>query len=623
MLALLLFLAPLQALRVPGPLSPRNANYRLQATLDPTQKLVSGHVHITWRNDAAVPATELVLHLYMNAFRNNRSTFMKESHGRHRGNASEGAHRWGAIDVDKLLVDGRPATMTVDDTLGTIALERPIAPGATVEIDADFTTRLPRIFAHTGWADDFFAIAQWYPKMAVFDQHWGKWRANQLHLNSEFFADFGDYDVTVDVPANFLVGASGVEGARIEKNGRASIAFHAEDVTDFAWFASPKFQEQLDSWDGIRLRLLGWPGIDGARQFAAVKTTLAELARRYGPYPYSQITIIGAPLGGAEGAGGMEYPTLFTTLSFPVPRSLHIDEWVTIHELSHQYTQGMLSSDEAEEAWLDEGFTEAMTDWGMSRLFGREASLYEFPGHRLAYDEAERLGYRLLADRDPPATPSWAFLDNASYSINSYSKIDLTLRTVEKLIGADKLEAGMRHYYEKARFTHPRREDFLRLFAEGSGADVSGFFHATLETTDRLDYQVLSVTAELIGKPAGLITTDGHEVEVSPSPDPQAPWRSEVVIHRKGEMVLPPEVRVVFDDGSERRERWDDDGSRRWHRYTYETPKPVRYAEINRVPLDVSRLNDGKLRKPDGGPRRRILGRLQRALSLALAWVGF
>jgi hypothetical protein len=612
MLALLLFFAPVTALRVPGPLSPRNANYQIEASLDAATKTVSGHERITWRNTAAVPANELVLHLYMNAFRNDRSTFFRESGGRHRGN-DFAKHGWGAVDVKRILVAGREAPLTVDDTLGTVKLSQPIAPGASVEIVIDFTTRLPKVFARTGWADDFFAVAQWFPKIAVFD---GKWRANQLHLNSEFFADFGVYDVTLKVPENFAVGATGVE---VAKN-----VFHAEDVTDFAWFASPRFIVRTDHWQDVELVLLSWPGDEWVRHFAAAKTALDELLRRYGPYPYSRLTIVDVPESDAPGAGGMEYPTLFTTMSFPVPAALHVDEWVTIHELSHQYFQGMVSSDEAEQAWLDEGFTETMTDWGLSREFGRESALYDFLGHRLSYVEAARLGYRALADRDPPDTPSWLFVDNASYSINSYSKIDLTLRTAEQLLGAEKFEAGMRHYFEKARFTHPRREDFLRLFAEGSGADLDRFWHATLQTSQVLDYQVLSVTARQLEKPAGWLRSDGGvEVEASPPPDPKAPWRSEVVVHRKGEILMPVSLRVVFDDGSERRERWDDDGSVRWRRYVYETAHPVARAEIDRWPLDVKRLDDGKRREGDGAPRRRILAQLQRWVSLALSLVGF
>ena len=164
---------------------------------------------------------------------------------------------------------------------------------------------------------------------------------------------------------------------------------------------------------------------------------------------------------------------MFTTLTFPVPEAVHLPEWVTVHELSHQYFQGMVASDEAEEAWLDEGLTETMTDWGLSRQFGRDGALYDLWGHRLSYADAARLSYRSVADLDPPETRSFSFVDNSTYSANTYAKTDLILRTAESLLGDEKFEAAMRHYYQEARFTHPRRADFVRLFDEGTGVDLS------------------------------------------------------------------------------------------------------------------------------------------------------
>ncbi len=630
--ALVVMLAPSAALRLPGPLSPRNANYRIEASLDTATKTVRGHAHLSWRNPAASAAGELVFHLYMNAFRNDASTFFKESHGRHRRSSFSGAHGWGAIDVTRLTVDGveLTAALRVDDTLGTVSLPKAIAAGGSAEIEIDFTTRLPRVFARTGWAEDFFAVAQWFPKIAVFD---GKWRANQLHLNSEFFADFGVYDVQLDVPEGWLVGTVGKTNESWVKDKRSFVRCHAEDVHDFAWFASPRFVEQRDHYDdalgAVELRLLLWPGneANARRHLAAAKIGLAELARRYEPYPYSQITIVDVPED-AEGAGGMEYPTLFTTESFPLPDGIHLPEWVTIHELSHQYFQGIVASDEAEEAWLDEGLTETMTDWGLSRQFGRATALYDFLGHRLSYSDASRLAYSEVADLDPPETLSFAFVDNGAYSAITYSKTDLILRTAEALIGDDKFEAGMRRYYQGAKFTHPRRADFVRLFAEGSGVDLSRFWHDTLETSERVDYRLLSVSAEQIHGESGLQRGDGGvETEVSPSPEPNAPWRSEVVVHRAGTIALPVEVRVVFDDGSERREVWSDAAEApRWHRYVYETARPVAFAEVDpdgKLALDAARLDNGRRREPDGAPRRRILGGWQRWLSIALAMVGF
>jgi hypothetical protein len=630
MIQIALAMATVAALRVPGPLSLRNASYRLSASLDEKSHLVTGRAQLTWRNVAAAPADELVFHLYMNAFKNEQSTFWMESHGEHRRSKSE-KHGWGLIDVTRVRVGGVDLTARwiVDDTLAFLALSQPIAAGATVEIELEFTTRLPRIFARTGYVGDFFAVGQWFPKIGVFD---GAWRAHQHHLNSEFFADFGVYDVELDVPSDFVVGATGVEVPPVtdaaRPPGRKQVRFHAEDVTDFAWFASKKFHDDAEAWRDVRIRLLSWPGHEAqrVRHFAAAKAGLAELERRLGPYPYAQLTIIDVP-DDAEGAGGMEYPTLFTTLSWPVPDGIHLLELVTVHELAHQYFQGMVSSDEVEEAWLDEGFTEAMTDFGLSAQFGRSGSFLDFAGHRLSHTDGSRLGYRRHGDIDPPALPSFAFLDNGSYGTITYAKTNLILRTVEGLLGPARFEAGMRRYFEGWRFAHPRRDDFLNAFKEGAGADLGPFFHATLDGSELLDYEVLGVSAERTRPPAGLYPADGGVREVEPPSRDSGPWRSEVVVHRRGTLVFPVEARVVFADGSERRERWDDvaDGPR-WMRWQYQGAQPVAFAEIDpehKVALDVSRLNDGLRREPDAAPRRRALGMVARVLSALLGAVGF
>lgn len=147
-----------------------------------------------------------------------QSTFFRESKGAHRGNERK-EHGWGAIDVKRIAVGGVDLTrqFTVDDTLGTVKLPRPVAAGASVDVDIEFTVKLPKVFARTGYHDDFLAVAQWFPKIGVFDCEPGpyggagcRWRAHQHHLNSEFFADYGVYDVELDVPASARVGATGV-----------------------------------------------------------------------------------------------------------------------------------------------------------------------------------------------------------------------------------------------------------------------------------------------------------------------------------------------------------------------------------------------------------------------------
>jgi hypothetical protein len=642
---LLLPLVTLTALRVPGPLSPRNANYTIHASLDEKDKVVKGKETLHWKNPTAGAADTMVFHLYMNAFKNNESTFMKESKGEHRGNKQE-KKGWGAIDITKLVVGGVDLTkaIKVDDTLATVKLPTPVAGGATVDVDVEFTTKMPKVFARTGFKDDFFEVAQWFPKIGVWDCDAGpyghpatcRWRANQHHLNSEFFADYGVYDVDVEVPKKWTVGATGVLVGEKTSGERKTLTYHAEDVHDFVWTTQPDFKTTEDKYVGpsgeVRIVMLSQPGRDAnvGRHIKATQVGLAELERRFGPYPYSQITVVDVPED-AEGAGGMEYPTLFFTEDVPVPPSMHFPEYVTIHELAHQYFYGLVGSDEVEEAWLDEGLTETMSDWGVSRQFGREGGAWDIFGHRLSVTELSQAGYSTAIGIDPSETRAFEYESNHLYGAVTYTKTVLILRTMEAYLGAEKFEAAMRHYYDKAKFTHPRAEDFVRLFDEGAGQDLSWYWKQTLWGTSTLDYEVMDVSKRRKPAPVGLFDgKDGkrEEKEAPKKEDKDAPWISEVVVRRKGELAFPVDVKVVFEDETIKHETWDGgrDGGPRWKRWTYETKKPVAWAEVDpdgKVALDTTRFNNGRRVEPESAPRRQITSWFQNALSVVLSAVGF
>jgi hypothetical protein len=640
--ALGMFLAAVSALRVPGPLSPRVASYAIQARLTPDNHTVEGHEKLTWRNLQSGDARTLVFHLYMNAFKNEGSTFFKESHGRLRSATAE-KHGWGSIDVSKIKVGGVDVTKAwkVDDTLASVQLDQPIPAGAQVEIEIDWKTVLPKVFARTGYHDDFYAIGQWFPKIGVWDcgpPQGCRWRAHQHHAYSEFFSDYGVYDVDFTAPAKYWVGASGVYTGEEAKGAEKVLHFHAEDVHDFAIVASPKFKPVEDTYtDGtgkVKLELLGIPGHEAnfPRHLAAARAGLEEFGRRFGPYPYSQLTIVDIP-DGAEGAGGMEYPTLITTFDLPVPKGIHELENTTIHELGHQYFYGMVGSDEVEEAWLDEGFTETLTDWGLSNQFGRERSDWDILGHRAAHAELMRLGYRGVATSAPLETRAFDFMSFGSYGSITYAKTNVVLRTLEGLIGPDKMEAAMRAYFERWRFHHPRIDDFVASFDGAYGQDLTWFWQPALRSTAVLDYEVLSIANREKHALAGLFDADGGaRKEVEPDEKAKAPWSSEVVVHRRGDFVFPVILKVVFQakDGEppvEKIEHWDGgrDGPT-WKRFTYEGDQKVAWATVDpddKVPLDVNRWNNGLRAEPDDGPRARVTGTFSSLVSTLLAWVGF
>lgn len=674
-------------LRVPGPLSPRNASYRIRARLDEKAHKVTGTVVLSWRNLERQPVDSLLFHLYLNAFKNEASTFVHEAGTQLRGDEMA-EHGYGAIDVTRLVIGQQDllAVTRIDDTLMSVPLRQPVGPGAAVEVEIDFATTLPKVFARSGYVGEFFAVGQWFPKIGVWDcgpsaqvpAGGCRWRAHQYHGSTEFFADYGTYDVELDVPRRYVVGATGVPAGERQEGERKILRFAAADVHDFMWTADPRFvevREQLqDAVGSVEISLLTRAGQEAmvGRHLRATREGLLELERRFGPYPYSKVTVI-IPPADAAGAGGMEYPTIFTSLAADVPAGLRILDAVTLHELGHQYFYGILGTDEVEEAWLDEGMNETFTTWGVERLFGQRCNSIELFGMCLSAVDQEWLGYRVSRRREPMITPSHRL--RGIYGSISYAQTAVTMRTLERYLGSARMEAGMRRYADRYRFHHPRREDFIQSFDEGAGEDLRWFWDQALSTTRVADYAVHTATTKPHRPAPGLwdcpppadLTQRAAAPPLDPDEDPiraahvveswqaacagKQPGRHEhdpdkgklgkdkkgqthdarVWVQRRGELIFPVTIRLTFKDGAQRSIPWsrEEQVAAPESRMKYITvtgqSTPLVRAEVDPegvLLLDERRLNNGLLVTPDPGPARRLFSTWQTLVQAACALLG-
>src|SRR5690242_5587610 len=261
-----------------APLSPRNANYTIAARLDPDTRTITGTETIVWRNITRTTATELQFHLYWNAWTNARTTYMRE---RALVGSDPDANRppgdWSRIDVTSIrLVEPSAADLTAaqhfiapddsspdDHTVMAVPLPRPIAPGGTVRIEIKWSAHVPRPFSRTGAIGNFFFIAQWFPKLGVLQDD--GWNCHQFHSSTEFFSDYGVYDVSLTVPQRWIVGATGVERGRADDaSGTTTHRYYQEDVHDFTWTTSPDFVERSAAFEHptlprVEMRLLLQP----------------------------------------------------------------------------------------------------------------------------------------------------------------------------------------------------------------------------------------------------------------------------------------------------------------------------------------------------------------------------
>lgn len=599
-------------------LSKHIVDYRIKAKLVPAEKAVVGEEVLTWLNDSNVPVSELQFHLYLNAFKNNRSTFMRESGGLSRGFDLESGE-WGYIDVKKIQIkEGIDLTLmmefiqpdddnTDDQTVMRVWLPEPVLPQAAITLEIEFYAKLPQVFARSGYFDNFFMVTQWFPKIGVFQD--GIWNCHQYHSNSEFFADFGVYEVQMTVPHEYVVGATGVRTGEVENAaGTKTYIHYQEDIHDFAWTACPDFVEFREPY------VLNDPPVETEmillihrthlnlkdRYLESLKNGITFYSQNYGAYPYATITLVDPPIK-ALGAGGMEYPTLFSTagVSF-VPKGFRMPEMVTIHEFGHGYWYGMVANNEFEDAWLDEGINTYSEIKAMDKYYGEDRSIIDLGPLKISDSVMNRAQVIASGRMDPIVTDSWEFYSKGSYGLNVYQKAAVTLLTLENYLGHDVMGNVMRAFYDRWKFRHPKTDDFIAVAEEMSGQNLGWFFDQFLRSPDKLDYAIGSIRSREVNDPEGIFQEQLKTPSKDKAKDREKIYKNEVVVVRKGELVFPQEILIVFENGEEIREEWD--GRDRWTRFTYYRPAKLKSAQLDpeyKLLLDVNHINNSLTRKPD------------------------
>ena len=662
-------------------LSDRVVSYRIDAELDAAKHAVSGKQHMTWRNRSDRPVSKVYFHLYLNAFQNEGSTWFTErkvltAHGRSRGAAALKKGEWGWIELKQVKQgdaalkwqfvqpDGGPAT---DQTVVRIDLAEPVPAGGTLALDIDFLSQLPRVVERTGWFGDFNLVAQWFPKIGVLElpgergATTPRWNVHEFHFNSEFYADFGLYDVRLTVPADYTVGAVGkLQGPPETANGKSTYHFVQGDVHDFAWVAAKGYKTLDGSWQGpgspkVDVRVI-YPDEYVASAAPVLKATtdsLTYFSNSLGAYPYQTVTAVVPPYNASE-AGGMEYPTFFTAEGYakvePDTLTQYAIDFVTIHEFGHGYFYGLLASNEFEEPMLDEGMNEYW-DGRMTRDSGEKIVLASGWMKRLGITpamtgfEAERLGAGLHQPPDPLGANAWDRLSSSSYG-TVYSRTATAMHDLEERLGKPVLERAMHEYYRRWRFRHPSSADLRATLAEVSGNPkaVNEIFDQYVYGTAQIDDRVASIdTAEVLPL-AGSTLKDGRRSELDsdaldrqvdkqrddwdkthPNAKPGSgpfPWHSTVTVRRDG-VPVPQLLRVKFADGSSEDVHWNDD--RRWARFDFTKPSKVVSATLDpeqKIYLDANKLNDSRTTKADGSASRRWSADAASLLQVFYALVG-
>ena len=618
-------------------LSERVVHYEISAELDPVMHRVAGRQTVRWRNRSDQAISTVYLHLYLNAFANPNSTFMRETrlsalteHALAENfsaiiDAPLQAGEWGSIKLSNILQkganavpkqrfvqpDGGPGT---DQTVLALDLAQAVAPGAELELSMRFVSQLPRVIARTGYFKTFHMVAQWFPKMAVLELSGERgatavrWNAHEFHQNSEFYADFGSFDVRLAVPETYTVAATGREVELVKAGGKRHYRFTQADVVDFAWAADARFAPPLvgafsrAGKADVIIKVFYTPdyAASAGPALAATVKAMRYADETLGEYPFDTVSVIVPPLN-AEAAGGMEYPTLFTVEGYRtvVPGSYAAAalEFVTIHEFTHNYFQSILASNEFEEPFLDEAINQYWND-RLLRDAGITTPLPDF-WQRLGFNakyarfELARWDAQLRDPQDALGQNSWARFSDASFG-SVYFRGATMLRDLEARWGAAVMAKAMRTYYQRWKFRHPSTADFAAVLSEVSNdaEHVHRVFGQNIYASGVMDDRVTGLTS---------VELDASDARKSAA----ARFETLAVVRHFG-VSQPQTFGVRFADGSTQSQAWQSqtwqsqagrvsDASPRWHRLQFFSRAQAVLAELDpqqRYFLDQSQIDN-------------------------------
>ena len=483
----------------------QQVDYRINVRLDDVKHELHAYEEFDYLNNSPDTLDKLWIHLWPNAYKD-QSTALCEQLDHQNNLRLHFATPEQRGFIDSLDFRSNDAKLTwgfhpdhID--IGWIKLPTPLSPGGRITISTSFHVKIPSAsFSRLGHTGQAYYITQWFPKPAVFDAQ--GWHAMPYLTQGEFYSEFGSFDVSITLPADYVVGATGelqtatevawldsmaTSGDAMTQAARASsrpessaamktIRYTQDKVHDFAWFADKRFIVQKGS---VTLPRSGhtvttWTMFTPkyAKVWGDAITYVNESVRLYsewiGDYPYSACTAID---GGTAAGGGMEYPMITIINRTTDPFELDV---VIAHEVGHNWFYGMLASNERDHPWMDEGINSFYEQrYVETRYPDKRITDGEIPflgmltrGKGVSYRQQKELMYRFNARRnwDQPlgsASTDFAMLD---YGTTVYSKGALVMDHLRSYLGDSIFDSSMQRYFDKWHFKHPYPQDLYSSF---------------------------------------------------------------------------------------------------------------------------------------------------------------
>ena len=467
----------------------QRVDHKIEALLDENKRFLRCTESIKYVNNSPVELQEIWFHVWPNAFKNNRTAYGQEAIAN--GNKkffSASNEESGFLDSLYFSVNGVEAVYSFHpehEDIIRLQLPSGLKSGDSAEIKTPFRVKIPWLFSRMGYNNDLFSITQWYPKPAVYDVN--GWNTFPYLEQGEYYSEFGHYTVSLNVPANWRIAATGELQDSAELNwldslvlgrdttkrtGRKTLTYQQNNVSDFAWFAKPDFQvaKGKSVLSGGRevtnyAFYIQTKKARGASILDAIDKALQYYSTRVGLYPYRYCTVVIGPL---QGAGGMEYPMITICND--------ASEGTIIHEVGHNWFQGMLGSQERNHPWMDE----SINTFYQNQAEGKESESLS-PGDRFK-PSGSYAGYRLSNDfgcHQPGNLHSEKYT-SINYGTIVYGVNPQRFLYLQEFLGRRRMDSCMQAYFKKWQYRHPLPGDMQKVFESVSGQKLDWFFRDLL-----------------------------------------------------------------------------------------------------------------------------------------------
>jgi hypothetical protein len=491
--------------------------YTISVKLDDNKNALDGKISMVYTNNSPDVLNQIYMHVWPNAYANRNTAFAKQhlENGKTDFYFAKPADQ-GSIDSLNFTVNNSAVkwNLTNDIDIALLTLNQPLKPGEKITISTPFYVQLPKVYSRLGHEKQLYCITQWFPKPAVYDVN--GWNPIPYLDQGEFYSEFGSFDVSITLPKNYVLAATGnlqnkeeetflnklaeSEAKQFEERPLSSSEFKTvryiqDSVHDFAWFASKEFNvkkgevtlqngKKIATW--LFAKRINNNGID------YINEGVKYYSDHIGNYPYNLAQVVITPL---EAGGGMEYPTITNCAS--------IDRTTIIHEVGHNWFYGILGSNEREHPWMDESLntyyesrcTQEKEDETRAKTAGQKDFLKDVFNVDLKGFGQARLLYGITARKNEDQAgnlPSTTYTD-FNYGAIIYAKNPLSFYMLQNYLGNDKFDAMMHAYYEKWKFKHPLPNDFRNHAENFTNENLGWFFDEVLGSTKKMDYRIVSV----------------------------------------------------------------------------------------------------------------------------------